>query len=50
MMPCIMLGKILLASGETARARPLLETALQLAIDQDHGDPAAELKDLLAGI
>ena len=50
MMPRIMLGKILLASGETARARPLLEDALKLAIDQDHEDPAAELQDLLAGI
>lgn len=50
MMPCIMLGKILLASGETARARPLLETALQLAIDQDHEDPAAELGEILDGM
>jgi len=48
MMPRIMLGKIYHAAGETARARPLLETALKLAIDQDHEDPAAELQHLLA--
>ncbi len=50
MMPRIMLGKILLASGETARARPLLEAALQLAIDQDHDDPAEELRAILDGL
>ncbi len=48
MMPRIMLGKIHLASDETTRARPLLEAALQLAIDQDHEDPAAELQSLLS--
>ena len=50
MMPRIMLGKILLADGETALARPLLEAALQLAIDQDHEDPAAELGEILSGM
>lgn len=47
MMPRIMLGKIRLANGETARGRHLLEAALQLAIDQDHEDPAEELREIL---
>jgi len=50
MMPRILLGKILLSAGETDRARPLLASALQLAIDQDHDDPAEELRALLAGL
>ncbi|MBX3751376.1 MAG: molecular chaperone DnaJ [Opitutaceae bacterium] len=47
MIPRILLGKHLLASGRQSEARPLLEAALQLAIDQDHEDPAAELRALL---
>lgn len=50
MLPRILLGKELLKSGQPAAARPLLESALQLAIDQDHDDPAAELRALLAGM
>lgn len=50
MMPRIMLGKILLAAGESTRARPLLEEALQLAIDQDHEEPAEELRAILDGM
>ena len=50
MMPRIMLGKVLLASKDTACARPLLEAALQLAIDQDHEDPAEELRAILDGL
>lgn len=47
MMPRILLGKLLLARGERAAARPLLEDALRLAVEQDHEDPAAELRALL---
>lgn len=50
MIPRILLGKHLLATGREAEARPLLEAALQLAIDQDHDDPAAELRALLGKI
>ena len=46
-IPRILLGKHLLATGRQAEARPLLEAALQLAIAQDHEDPAAELRALL---
>ncbi len=48
MIPRILLGKHLLATGRQSEARPLLEAALQLAIDQDHEDPAAELRALLS--
>jgi predicted Zn-dependent protease len=48
MLPRILLGKHLLAAGRHAEARPLLEAALRLAIEQDHEDPAAELRALLA--
>ncbi len=47
MLPRILLGKHLLASGRAAEAKPLLETALQLAIDQAHEEPAEELQTLL---
>lgn len=47
MMPRILLGKILLQLGRRAEAKPLLEAALQLAIDQHHEDPAHELRALL---
>lgn len=47
MLPRILLGKHLLATGRRAEARPLLSEALQLAVAQDHDDPAAELRGLL---
>lgn len=50
MMPRIMLGKTLLALGRRADAKPWLEDALQLAVSQDHQDPEAELRGLLAGL
>lgn len=50
MLPRILLGKELLKAGQTAAAKPLLEAALQLAIEQDHDDPAAELRELLADL
>jgi predicted Zn-dependent protease len=48
MIPRIALGKLLLAAGRPAEARLLLEDALRLAIDQNHDDPAAEVRELLA--
>lgn len=48
MMPRILLGKALLALGRKAEAKPWLEAALQLAIDQTHEDPERELRALLA--
>lgn len=48
MMPRIMLGKTLLALDRRPEARPWLEEALALAIAQDHQDPEAELRALLA--
>ncbi len=50
MMPRIMLGKTLLQLGRRAEAKPWLEEALQLAVEQDHQDPEAELRGLLAGL
>lgn len=50
MMPRILLGKVLLRSGDTAAAKPVLEEALQLAVDQNHEDPEAELRALLASL
>lgn len=50
MLPRILLGKELLRAGQTDAARPLLEAALQLAIEQDHDDPAAELRELLTDL
>lgn len=48
MMPRILLGKTLLSLARPADTRPWLESALQLAITQDHEDPARELQALLA--
>lgn len=48
MMPRILLGKLLLQLGRRAEAKPLLEGALQLAVDQHHEDPERELRALLA--
>ncbi len=53
MMPRILLGKALLRTGDPAdraAARPILDEALTLAIAQDHDDPAAELRALLASL
>lgn len=50
MMPRILLGKLLLQTGDAPAARPLLEEALALAVAQNHDDPAAELRALLAGL
>lgn len=50
MMPRILLGKLLLSLDRRTEARPLLESALQLAIDQSHEDPERELRALLADL
>lgn len=50
MMPRILLGKTLLQLGRAAEAKPWLEDALSLAIEQDHQDPEGELRALLAGL
>lgn len=50
MMPRIALGKVLLALGHRVEAKPVLQEALQLAIDQEHETPEAELRGLLADL
>ena len=47
MMPRILLGKALVALDRRAEAKPWLNEALQLAIDQSHEDPERELRELL---
>ncbi len=47
MMPRIMLGKAYLELEDLDKARPVLEDALKLAIDQHHEGPEAELRELL---
>ena len=48
MLARILLGKAWLQAGEPARARPILERALELAEEQHHEDPAEELRELLS--
>jgi Flp pilus assembly protein TadD len=48
MMARILLGKLLLQLGRRDEARPWLEGALTLAIEQQHEDPERELRALLA--
>jgi hypothetical protein len=50
MLPRILLGKALLRGKQDAPAKPILEAALQLAVDQHHIEPAAELRSLLADL
>lgn len=50
MMPRILLGKLFLAAGDKPSAKPVLEEALQLAVDQSHEEPEAELRALLASL
>jgi predicted Zn-dependent protease len=47
MVAHILLGKCLLATGETAAAKPVLEHALALAIAQHHDGPREELEELI---
>lgn len=48
MMPRILLGKTLLGLGRKAEAKPWLAAALQLAVAQNHDDPAQELRAILS--
>jgi predicted Zn-dependent protease len=48
MMPRILLGKALLGLGRRDEAKPWLEAALRLAVEQTHEDPERELRALLA--
>ena len=48
MMARILLAKLFIELGRPADARPLLEEALRLAIEQHHEDPERELRVLLA--
>jgi predicted Zn-dependent protease len=48
MMARILLGKLLLTLGRRPAAKPLLEEAMCLAVDQHHEDPERELRALLA--
>ena len=50
MLPRILLGKALLDDQQTAAAQPILQEALELAVEQHHDDPAAELRALLADL
>ena len=50
MIPRILLGKTLAGLGRPAEARPWLEAALALAIEQNHEDPERELRSLLQEI
>ena len=50
MMPRILLGKTLAGLNRRPEARPWLEEALQLAIEQAHEDPERELRALLEDI
>ena len=48
MMARILLGKLLVQLGRRAEAKPLLEAALRLAVEQHHEEPEHELRALLA--
>jgi uncharacterized protein HemY len=50
MMPRILAGKAYLELGKPAEAKPILQEALQLAIEQHHEDPAEELRQILADL
>lgn len=50
MMARILLGKLFLQLGRRADAKPLLESALRIAVDQQHEDPERELRALLADL
>lgn len=50
MVPRILLGKLLIATGRRDEARGVLREALGLAIDQQHEDPETEVRGLLADL
>ena len=47
MMPRILAGKALVYLNKSAEAKSILQEALELAIEQQHDDPAAEMRELL---
>ena len=47
MMARILLGKLLLQLDRKTEAKPILDSALALAISQNHEDPERELRALL---
>ena len=47
MMPRILQGKVLIGLGRASEARPVLEDALRLAVDQNHEEPEQELRAIL---
>ncbi|RXK56297.1 molecular chaperone DnaJ [Oleiharenicola lentus] len=47
MMPRILLGKALVGLNRRTAAKPWLEDALKLAVEQNHEDPERELRELL---
>lgn len=49
MMAAILKGKCYLALNQKEKAKPVLEFALKLAIDQHHETPESELRKLLDG-
>ena len=50
MMARILLAKLFIQIGRRADARPLLEQALRLAIEQHHEDPEREVRALIADL
>lgn len=50
MLPRILLGKALLQNGAVEAARPILENALRLAIEQNHEGPEGELTAILSDL
>jgi predicted Zn-dependent protease len=46
----ILLGKCLLATGDSTQARPVLQHALELAVAQHHDGPREELEELLRSV
>lgn len=50
MMPRILLGKALVGLNRRPEAKPWLEQALALAVDQNHEDPERELRALLSDL
>lgn len=47
MMPRILQGKLLISLGRIREARPLLDDALRLAVNQHHEEPEQELRAIL---
>jgi predicted Zn-dependent protease len=50
MVPRILLGKSLIGAGRRDEAKAVLREALALAVEQQHEDPEAEARGLLADL